>query len=100
MIRTEEGRFSYEMLEEVALAVQERLKDFTVPHCAFNGGKDVWVDVGNKSLGIRALQVCVCMCVRACVRVFVCARACVWAYMLVYCLRGISVPFNGANACV
>ena len=121
-VRTTEGRFGYEVLEEVALAVQvspfllsslpgcalfhaccsepssdcrvllslaamprvsrgfsvtslsapvrrdcvvcgvfelqDKLKDFTVPHCAFNGGKDVWVDVGNKSLGIRALQVC------------------------------------------
>lgn len=52
-----EGHFSYETLEEIALSVQEALKGRVVPHCAFNGGRDVWVDVGNKALGIRALQV-------------------------------------------
>lgn len=51
-----EGHFSYETLEEIALSVQEALKGRVVPHCAFNGGRDVWVDVGNKALGIRALQ--------------------------------------------
>ncbi|DAZ96401.1 TPA: hypothetical protein N0F65_012482 [Lagenidium giganteum] len=49
-------RFSYENLEEICLTVQHALKDCTVPHCAFNGGNDVWVDVGNKALGIQALQ--------------------------------------------
>ena len=49
-------RFSYENLEEICLTVQHVLKDCTVPHCAFNGGNDVWVDAGNKALGIRALQ--------------------------------------------
>lgn len=44
------------MLEEVALTAQQALKDSPVPHCAFNGGNDVWVDVGNKALGIQALQ--------------------------------------------
>lgn len=38
------------------VASQDALKDLGVPHCAFNGGNDVWVDVGNKALGIRALQ--------------------------------------------
>ena len=27
-----------------------------VPHCAFNGGRDVFIDIGHKALGIRALQ--------------------------------------------
>jgi hypothetical protein len=27
-----------------------------IPFCAFNGGHDVFLDVGNKALGIRALQ--------------------------------------------
>ncbi len=30
-----------------------------VPFCAFNGNRDVWVDVGNKSYGIQALLECV-----------------------------------------
>jgi IMP and pyridine-specific 5'-nucleotidase len=49
-------RFSYELLEETALSVQYALRGFSIPHCAFNGGNDVWVDVGNKALGVRALQ--------------------------------------------
>lgn len=57
MINTSPKRFSYEVLEELALSVQDALKPLRVPHCAFNGGNDVWVDVGNKALGIRALQV-------------------------------------------
>lgn len=56
MIRNQDRRFSYEVLEEIALAVQDALKHLGVPHCAFNGGNDAWVDVGNKALGIRALQ--------------------------------------------
>lgn len=56
IINTTNKRFTYENLEEIALTVQNALKDCTVPHCAFNGGNDVWVDVGNKALGISALQ--------------------------------------------
>ncbi|TYZ66603.1 hypothetical protein PybrP1_008123 [[Pythium] brassicae (nom. inval.)] len=53
---TPHKRFLYENLEEVCLAVQEALRGVDVPFCAFNGGNDVWVDVGNKALGIQALQ--------------------------------------------
>ena len=57
------SRLTYEVLEELALAVQARLgaapapgeADFP-PFCAFNGGHDVFVDVGNKALGVRTLQ--------------------------------------------
>ena len=28
----------------------------TLPYCAFNGGNDVFVDIGNKSLGLEALM--------------------------------------------
>lgn len=28
--------------------------------CAFNGGSDVWVDIGDKSLGVESLQVYLC----------------------------------------
>ncbi|KAH7622210.1 putative IMP-specific 5'-nucleotidase 1 [Nannochloris sp. 'desiccata'] len=45
----------YEVLEDLAITVQSRL-DSKLPFCAFNGGNDVFVDVGNKSLGIWTLQ--------------------------------------------
>jgi len=57
------ARLTYENLEELALAVQARLGAGGVagafggiPYCAFNGGHDVFVDVGNKALGVRTLQ--------------------------------------------
>jgi hypothetical protein len=28
----------------------------TLPYCVFNGGTDAWLDVGNKSVGVAALQ--------------------------------------------
>ena len=28
----------------------------TIPYCAFNGGSDVFIDVGNKRVGVAALQ--------------------------------------------
>ncbi len=50
------ARVIYETLEEMALAVQAALAGSALPFCAFNGGNDVFVDVGNKSLGLQALQ--------------------------------------------
>lgn len=32
------------------------LDDHDIRACAFNGGADVWVDIGDKSLGVAALQ--------------------------------------------
>ena len=47
----------YEVLEELAITVQTQLEATArVPFCAFNGGNDVFVDVGNKSLGLDALM--------------------------------------------
>lgn len=46
----------YEVLEEMALTVQVQLVGANLPFCAFNGGKDVFVDVGNKSVGLGALM--------------------------------------------
>ncbi|KAG0626727.1 hypothetical protein M758_2G146800 [Ceratodon purpureus] len=46
----------YEVLEELALAVQVQLMGSRLPFCAFNGGNDVFVDVGNKSVGLQALM--------------------------------------------
>jgi len=33
-----------------------RALDAAIPYCAFNGGRDVWVDVGNKRVGVQILQ--------------------------------------------
>lgn len=46
----------YEVLEELAITVQVHLAETRVPFCAFNGGNDVFVDVGNKSYGLEALM--------------------------------------------
>eukprot|EP00197_Chlamydomonas_leiostraca_P009671 CAMPEP_0202866692 /NCGR_PEP_ID=MMETSP1391-20130828/8306_1 /ASSEMBLY_ACC=CAM_ASM_000867 /TAXON_ID=1034604 /ORGANISM="Chlamydomonas leiostraca, Strain SAG 11-49" /LENGTH=452 /DNA_ID=CAMNT_0049546665 /DNA_START=324 /DNA_END=1683 /DNA_ORIENTATION=+ len=45
----------YEVLEDIALTVQNQLVA-KIPFCAFNGGNDVFVDAGNKSLGLQALM--------------------------------------------
>lgn len=52
------GHMTYEALEDIALAVQQHLETAgtTIPFCVFNGGHDVFIDVGHKALGIRALQ--------------------------------------------
>ena len=46
----------YEVLEDLAITVHSQLVDAPVPFCAFNGGGDVFVDIGNKSLGLHALK--------------------------------------------
>jgi hypothetical protein len=46
----------YEVLEDLAITVDSQLVDTPVPFCAFNGGGDVFVDIGNKSLGLHALK--------------------------------------------
>ena len=45
----------YEVREDLAITVQQGLFS-KLPFCAFNGGADVFVDVGNKSLGLDALM--------------------------------------------
>jgi len=52
------GEIPRESLDEVVLRLQEalRLHPSTIPYCAFNGGRDVWVDVGNKRVGVQILQ--------------------------------------------
>jgi hypothetical protein len=44
-----------QVLEELAITAQQQLLS-KLPFCAFNGGNDVFVDVGNKSLGLDALM--------------------------------------------
>ncbi|KAL4865113.1 hypothetical protein BDV12DRAFT_175182 [Aspergillus spectabilis] len=54
------GRLSREQLEETVLVVQNTVERSQVgsrlPFCAFNGGNDVFVDIGDKSWGVRACQ--------------------------------------------
>ena len=53
-------KLTREVLEEAVLASQRTLSHHPVsqkiPFCCFNGGSDVWVDVGDKSLGVSVLQ--------------------------------------------
>lgn len=53
-------RISREQLEETVLVVQNTVQRSAVgarlPFCAFNGGNDVFVDIGDKSWGVRACQ--------------------------------------------
>lgn len=55
-------RFTREQLEETVLVVQQvvdmspQLREAGIPFCAFNGGNDVFVDIGDKSLGVRGCQ--------------------------------------------
>ncbi|RAO72453.1 uncharacterized protein BHQ10_008465 [Talaromyces amestolkiae] len=49
-----------EQLEETVLVVQNMVERSEVgkklPFCAFNGGNDVFIDIGDKSWGVRACQ--------------------------------------------
>lgn len=47
-----------EALDETVLRTQTLLDEskVTLPFCAFNGGRDAWVDVGNKRVGVTVLQ--------------------------------------------
>lgn len=55
-------RISRESLEETVLVVQKILelsstgRMHRVPFCAFNGGRDVFVDIGDKSWGVTVCQ--------------------------------------------
>jgi hydroxymethylpyrimidine pyrophosphatase-like HAD family hydrolase len=55
-------KLKQEALDEIVLRVSEAIrrraltKPYPFPYCVFNGGKDAWIDVGNKSIGVQALQ--------------------------------------------
>lgn len=55
-----QGKLSREQLEETVLVVQRILEmsdaGKRIPFCAFNGGNDVFVDIGDKSWGVMACQ--------------------------------------------
>lgn len=49
-----------EALDEIVFMLKEGLQQanppVTLPYCVFNGGRDVWLDIGNKSVGVAAMQ--------------------------------------------
>ncbi|KAM3586703.1 IMP 5'-nucleotidase [Umbelopsis sp. WA50703] len=54
-----------EILDEVVLSTQHHLLRYqrspsvlqaALPFCCFNGGSDVWLDIGNKLIGVQMLQ--------------------------------------------
>lgn len=49
-----------EALDECVLRILNQLErqrpPITIPYCVFNGGRDAWIDIGNKSVGIQCLQ--------------------------------------------
>lgn len=49
-----------EALDELVLRVMESIRTaqppIDLPFCVFNGGRDAWLDVGNKKIGVEALQ--------------------------------------------
>lgn len=57
-----EAKIPRESLEETVLVVQKILelspvgRSRRVPFCAFNGGRDVFVDIGDKSWGVAVCQ--------------------------------------------
>jgi len=62
IVHKEGGKFPREQLEETVLVVQKILEMNHVvrasglPFCAFNGGNDVFVDIGDKSWGVMVCQ--------------------------------------------
>ncbi|KAF9206703.1 IMP 5'-nucleotidase [Haplosporangium sp. Z 27] len=58
-------KIAREQLDECVLSTQQRLLEYqqfsgpskvAIPFCVFNGGNDVFVDIGNKLLGVQVLQ--------------------------------------------
>jgi IMP and pyridine-specific 5'-nucleotidase len=53
-------KFTRESLEEIVLVTQKILEISAagrrIPFCAFNGGNDVFVDIGDKAFGVRVCQ--------------------------------------------
>ncbi|KAJ3186596.1 IMP 5'-nucleotidase [Gaertneriomyces sp. JEL0708] len=67
VVHNDDATLTREQLDEFALAAQRRLNNQQhanlirsgqppLPFCAFNGGSDVWVDIGNKLIGVQMLQ--------------------------------------------
>lgn len=61
LVPTSSQQIPREALDETVLRCQGQLQIMhngsgpRIPFCAFNGGRDVWVDVGNKRVGVEVL---------------------------------------------
>ena len=64
-------RIRKEHLDETALRLQLAIADagVSIPTCCFNGGADVWCDIGNKAVGVKALQQLLGVAPAACLHV-------------------------------
>jgi IMP and pyridine-specific 5'-nucleotidase len=51
--KMEDGTVVKKRKGNIGLPIHEL--DHPIPFCAFNGGNDVWVDIGNKLIGVRIL---------------------------------------------
>eukprot|EP00986_Skeletonema_menzelii_P012163 scaffold6547_cov144-Skeletonema_menzelii.AAC.8 len=58
LIPKADEKMTREALDEAVLRIQSELDNskINLPFCAFNGGRDAWVDVGNKRVGVQVLQ--------------------------------------------
>lgn len=62
LVPLQDQEITRESLDETILRVHEKLHSMNdgkgpgLPYCAFNGGTDAWVDVGNKRVGVQVLQ--------------------------------------------
>ncbi|KAL8758961.1 MAG: hypothetical protein Q9184_003766 [Pyrenodesmia sp. 2 TL-2023] len=60
MIGPGKQKFTREQLEETVLVTQQTIELSTpgkrIPFCAFNGGNDVFVDIGDKAWGVMSCQ--------------------------------------------
>ncbi|KAL7579916.1 hypothetical protein ACA910_004919 [Epithemia clementina (nom. ined.)] len=62
LVPNPDSEITRESLDEAVLSYQEELHAMNggagpgLPYCAFNGGTDAWVDVGNKRVGVQILQ--------------------------------------------
>ena len=62
LVPTSSQQIPREALDETVLRCQAQLQTMNngsgpmIPFCAFNGGRDVWVDVGNKRVGVEVLS--------------------------------------------
>ncbi|GJJ72621.1 IMP and pyridine-specific 5'-nucleotidase [Entomortierella parvispora] len=65
IVPTNNGKIAREQLDECVLSTQQRLLEYqqmsgpskiAIPFCVFNGGNDVFVDIGNKLIGVQVLQ--------------------------------------------
>lgn len=67
------NKIKREALDELVLRVMDAIRlqagSIGLPFCVFNGGSDAWLDIGNKSVAVAALQAYLSLPARACLHV-------------------------------